>query len=319
MLDQLLAAVPPALCCQTFFLATAAAVLAVQILPRHLRAALTEYGARRPDDDSDESRNDKKQSVQSRDLIASLADLIRRYGQVPHSWFWHYYIVSLSWTVFWAWQYLFRGSAMETLARAQTQAEAGSDAPSTHMGRVFLAWSMLALQGARRLYECFRVVKPGRTPMLPAHWILGLAFYTVMNTAVWIHGSGPIIASWKSRDPPVLLTTRVPLTLALFFTAWFKQYECHRYLASLKKYTLPSEGLFSHLVCPHYTCECFIYLAIALMAAPAGSLFNASLLCGLTFVAVNLGVTAHGTKQWYVDKFGTERVAGKWKMIPFVF
>ncbi|EQK97728.1 hypothetical protein G6O67_003129 [Ophiocordyceps sinensis] len=325
MLDTVVAAMSPALYCQTFFLAAAAGILALQMLPRRLRAALTEYGARRPDADDDARRSSSSsaavhgqpQSAQSSPpgLIASLAGLIRHHGQVPHSWFWHFYLVSLSWSVFWAWQYLSRGSAMETLARAQAR----SDAPSTQMGRVILAWSMLALQGARRLYECFRVVKPGPSPMLVAHWIMGLAFYTAINTSVWVHGSGPIIASWASREYPVLLTTRVPFALALFFAAWLKQNECHSYLAGLNKYTLPSGGLFSHIVCPHYTCESVIYLAIALMAAPAGSLFNASVLCGLTFVVVNLGATAHGTKQWYAAKFGPEPVASRWNMIPFVF
>ncbi|KAJ4304404.1 hypothetical protein N0V88_002017 [Collariella sp. IMI 366227] len=44
-----------------------------------------------------------------------------------------------------------------------------------------------------------------------------------------------------------------------------------------------------------------------------------TLLCALIFVAVNLGVTASGTRKWYADKFGTGPVANKWNMIPFVF
>ena len=111
----------------------------------------------------------------------------------------------------------------------------------------------------------------------------------------------------------------MPSGLALFFAAWLKQNECHRYLASLKKYTLPSQGLFSYFVCPHYTCECVIYLAIAFMAAPSNCLFNTSVLCALVFVAVNLGATAYGTKQWYAQKFGAEQVEGRWMMIPFAF
>lgn len=130
---------------------------------------------------------------------------------------------------------------------------------------------------------------------------------------------GTILESWKSQRPAALLTSRVPAGLAIFFAAWLKQNECHRYLASLKKYTLPSQSLFSYLVCPHYTCECVIYLAISFIAAPPGRIFNASVLCGLVFVAVNLGATAHGTKQWYAQKFGAEQVAGRWKMVPFVF
>lgn len=111
----------------------------------------------------------------------------------------------------------------------------------------------------------------------------------------------------------------MPSALAVFFAASLKQNECHRYLASLKKYTLPNEGLFAYLVCPHYTCECLIYLAIAFVAAPQGVLLNSSVLCGLAFVAVNLGATASGTRQWYAQKFGAGSVARRWNMVPFVF
>lgn len=108
--------------------------------------------------------------------------------------------------------------------------------------------------------------------------------------------------------------------MAAFFIAMsLKQNECHVYLASLEKYTLPTEGWFEHVICPHYACECAIYLVISFVAAPPGKAFNDSVLCGLLFVATNLGATAHGTKQWYATKFGKEKVVGKRRMIPYVF
>lgn len=131
--------------------------------------------------------------------------------------------------------------------------------------------------------------------------------------------SGAILESWHSPKTAVLLTSRVPSTLAIFFAAWIKQNECHTYLASLKKYTLPEKGMFKYIVCPHYTCECVIYLAISFMAAPPGKAFNTSVLCGLSFVVANLGATAVGTKMWYAGKFGAEKVTNKWRMIPGVF
>jgi 3-oxo-5-alpha-steroid 4-dehydrogenase 3 len=36
-------------------------------------------------------------------------------------------------------------------------------------------------------------------------------------------------------------------------------------------------------------------------------------------VAVNLGATAKGTKAWYEQKFGADKVAGQWLMIPPVY
>lgn len=116
-----------------------------------------------------------------------------------------------------------------------------------------------------------------------------------------------------------MLTSKVPSTVTAFLVASWKQHECHKHLAGLKKYTLPSQGLFKYIVCPHYFCECVIYAVIAFVAAPPGSWFNRSVLCGLLFVAVNLGATAWGTRKWYAQKFGAESVGTKYNMIPFVF
>lgn len=100
--------------------------------------------------------------------------------------------------------------------------------------------------------------------------------------------------------------------------AWLMQYQCHRYLAGLKKYSLPEDGLFRYLVCPHYTCECLLYLSLAIVAAPEGQWCNQTLACAVLFISTNLGVTANGTKVWYGERFGSQ-VQGKWKMIPVVF
>ncbi|GJN68994.1 3-oxo-5-alpha-steroid 4-dehydrogenase [Purpureocillium lilacinum] len=330
ILDRI-GALPPTVWCQAFFLGASAGILVLQNLPDDARGTLLNYGARRPEDRDKENRSikehekrpnggsrDKGSSTRSSALmqIASVASA----AKVPHSWFWHFYLVSISWSAFWAWQYVRRGAIMGSLAQAQVRS--GPSASSMELGRVFFAWLMMALQGTRRLYECFFVVKPGRSPMLFAHWALGIAFYTAMSISVWIHGSAAILESWETTVSAAflkMLKTRIPATFAVILGAWLKQNDCHRHLARLKKYTLPSQDMFAYFVCPHYTCECVIYLAISLMAAPEGAIFNKSVLCGLVFVAVNLGGTASGTKQWYAQKFGAEKVAGRWKMIPFVF
>ena len=54
-------------------------------------------------------------------------------------------------------------------------------------------------------------------------------------------------------------------------------------------------------------------------AAPHGQMFNRTVLAGLGFVASNLAVTADSTKKWYSKKFGVEKVAGCWRMIPYVY
>lgn len=107
--------------------------------------------------------------------------------------------------------------------------------------------------------------------------------------------------------------------IVMYLYGWVNQHWCHKHLASLKKYSLPDQGLFRYLVCPHYTCECILYLGLAILAAPAGQWINRTLLCAFWFIVANLGTTAGGTKQWYARKFGAEKVVGRWKMIPFIF
>lgn len=119
--------------------------------------------------------------------------------------------------------------------------------------------------------------------------------------------------------------------ILLFMLASGFQHDCHAYLASLKtskkednrestsSYRLPEHPAFNVSLTPHYFAECLIYLSLAIVAAPQGRLLNATLVCTLIFVMVNLGVTAVGTKKWYEQTFGARAVEGKARMIPMVF
>ena len=109
------------------------------------------------------------------------------------------------------------------------------------------------------------------------------------------------------------------LSLPLFILASGIQHDCHCYLASLKKYTLPEHPAFKRIVCPHYTAECAIYLALDILAAPRGMLVNKTLFSGFILTVINLGVSAGTSKEWYAQKFGSEKVADKWKMIPGLY
>lgn len=109
------------------------------------------------------------------------------------------------------------------------------------------------------------------------------------------------------------------VAVPIFLVASGIQHDCHVYLASLKKYTFPDHQLFRVVVCPHYTCEILIYLAIAIVAAPKGQVLNSTVLSGVGFVVSNLGVTADSTRKWYAEKFGAEKVAGRWRMVPFIY
>ena len=112
---------------------------------------------------------------------------------------------------------------------------------------------------------------------------------------------------------------RTILTLPIFILASGIQNDCHGYLASLKKYTLPIHPIFKLLICPHYSAECLIYLSLAVISAPKGAWVNRTLFTAFLFVVANLSVTASGTKRWYEGNFGKEAVRGRWTMVPFVW
>lgn len=112
---------------------------------------------------------------------------------------------------------------------------------------------------------------------------------------------------------------KTAIAVPLFLLASGVQHECHKHFASLVKYSLPDNRFFQSVVCPHYTSECLIYIAIAIAAAPKGEVVNRTVLAGLGFVVSNLAVTADSTRKWYIEKFGEEKLKGRWRMVPYVY
>ena len=153
------------------------------------------------------------------------------------------------------------------------------------------------------------VTSAGRAPHA---WLLGLIFYLTVNIAIWIEEPTGSLAGWRC-------TALVPAIL----TAHMLQHSYHAYLYHLraenKGYQLPVHPVFSDLLCPHYTCETVIYLLLAFLAAPEGKTVNWTLFSSAFFVAVNLGVTAVGTKEWYIKKFGRDQVGPRKRMVPGVW
>ena len=119
-----------------------------------------------------------------------------------------------------------------------------------------------------------------------------------------------------TMPPPTL---RGSIGIPVFILASGLQYDCHHYLSALQKYTVPEHPAFEKVICPHYFAECVIYLSLAIVAAPSGSLLNWTIACALCFVVVNLGVTADGTRDWYLRRFGHDAVSRRWRMIPLLY
>lgn len=163
-----------ALLCKGFFATGTAAVLGGFLLPSFRQQIMT-YGSR--------AVNTVQRDKSARSTLASLWHSIASF-QVPHSWFTHFYVASVASSIFWAHQILTHGSVLQFIASQAHE----SGAPGMTINQVILAWSFMALQGTRRLYESITLTKLSQSKMWVGLWLLGMAYYICMGIAVWIEG-----------------------------------------------------------------------------------------------------------------------------------
>ncbi len=104
--------------------------------------------------------------------------------QVPHTWFTHFYMVSVASSAFWAYQIAADGSIFRLLASLF----AGDSRVSMTMNQILITWALMAFQGSRRLYESIRLLKPSAAQMPLAAYALGIAFYLFVGVCVWAEG-----------------------------------------------------------------------------------------------------------------------------------
>ncbi|KAI4171522.1 MAG: hypothetical protein LQ348_006922, partial [Seirophora lacunosa] len=233
--------------------------------------------------------------------------------RVPHGWFLHFYLVSVACSIFWGVKIARR---TDLVVKICENVQPGG---KMSVNQVVMVWSLMTVQGARRLLECISLnTWSSSSRMWFVHWLLGIWFYVAMSFAVWIEAAETLL---QSQSPVRDITFSAPsvrtmMSIPLFILASGVQHDCHTYLASLPKYTLPDHPIFHTMVCPHYTAESAIYLALAILGAPRGAWMNQTIATAFVFVAVNLAVTAAATKKWYMKKFGKEKVDYRWTMIP---
>lgn len=238
--------------------------------------------------------------------------------QVPHGFFQHFYIVSVLSSGFWAVQLLTRGAAFQAICGHATSPNISK---SMTVDQVALTWNLMTIQGIRRLFESSMLGKSSASKMWFTHWLLGIAFYLSFGVALWIEGTPALLSTDSAyynitRSAPSIKTM---IGLPVFILASGLQHDCHTYLASLPKYSLPVHPMFQVLVCPHYFAECLIYLSFAIIGAPKGVALNKTMVTALLFVGTNLAVSASISKEWYERKFGKEAVAGRVKMVPWLY
>lgn len=179
----------PAHWVQALFILTSCSVLAIAAAPAAERKLLLNYGARRSHDARSTDDRTRAAQVDPGDSLVQAVGKLTSVGQVPHAWFFTYYVFYILCAESWAAQYFLSSpNLLDYLASRQVLL--APDAPSMTESQVVIVWVMMFLQAGRRLYECFVVMKPSKSTMWFVHWVLGLGYYLGVSVAVWVEGSG---------------------------------------------------------------------------------------------------------------------------------
>ncbi|KAK8049294.1 3-oxo-5-alpha-steroid 4-dehydrogenase [Apiospora phragmitis] len=206
--------VSPAQLCQAFFVLAATGVLAVAATPESARRLMLEYGPRQQaklpaaaaaaaaaaeaDDATSKKAAAAATSLNSPSSSSShftkLVAWFTSVGKVPHSWFKHFYILSVCSSLFWAAQYMSDGAIITFMAR--TQAKSLRSSMTTN--QAMLTWLLMLMQGCRRLFECFAILRPSTSKMWIVHWVLGMAYYSCINVSVWIEASASLLQTGRT-------------------------------------------------------------------------------------------------------------------------
>src|SRR3569833_85318 len=181
----------PSQWCQAFYFSVGLFLVSVHLVgPVSLRANWLGYG---PRNEGADGTGSQPAAIVTR--LDKFAVAVRSYASVPHSWFIHFYLTSVSLSAFWAYQLTTQGNIASYLIRWQAESGGGSS-PSMTVTQVALLWGMMLFQGLRRLTECVVVMKlSAKSKMWVVYWLVAELFYLCMSISVWIEGSGTYLPS----------------------------------------------------------------------------------------------------------------------------
>ena len=173
--------------------------------------------------------------------------------------------------------------------------------------------------------------------MSPIHisvWAAALAFQLINSTCIggWLAGHGPTVQSdWEGSAERIEVGMMI-FAVGLLANAYHDDElrEIRRAASRNQKkkqevqgekgdetkveklYMIPENGLFRAVLYPHYFCEwiewCGFWMVGGLACVPARSFV-------LNEIFAMLPRAVQG-KQWYIERFGKEKVAGKKAVIP---
>ncbi|KAK3304138.1 3-oxo-5-alpha-steroid 4-dehydrogenase-domain-containing protein [Chaetomium strumarium] len=198
-----------------------------------------------------------------------------------------------------------------------------------------LPWQNKVLAGLFVLHYTYRAIlfpflQPSMSPLHLIIFLSGVSFQVINGLAIgsWLGGYGPATqADWASQSGGG--TMQFAVGIALFYVGLAANYYHDDELREIRRraqrrnrngkvekhYEIPQAGLFKVMLYPHYFVEWVEWFGFW-MAAGWGCVPARSFV--LNEVAAMLPRAVKG-KKWYVDRFGEEKVKGRWAVIPGIW
>lgn len=210
-----------------------------------------------------------------------------------------------------------------------------------------LPWQNKVLAGLFVIHYSYRAIsfpflQPSMAPIHIIVWLSAFSFQIINGTLIgsWLAAYGPTShAAWAKQLSGSFPTLQFTCGIALFYVGLMANYYHDDELREIRRrenrrqerlakqqpggskksvekhYEIPQAGLFKVMLYPHYFCEWVEWLGFY-MATGWGCLPARSFVLNEVFSMLPRAVKG---KQWYMEKFGREKIEKKWAVIPGVW
>lgn len=270
------------------------------------------------------NRPDKPKLFNSVDLLTRATNYFNKYN-VPKSYFKHYYIFFTIYlltikTILLNYQIEFYPKMNEVFIKFYEDYCLKYELSDTNYVSLTFASYLLTIQSFRRLYENLFIVKFSKNQMNILHYAFGIVFYAVLGSISFISLLPYYINDYHVEIDFSNLDPFDYVTFGIFaFYSW-DQYDNHIYLASLKKYTIPTQRFFEWTASAHYFDEIMIYSAVGKFFIGCEDITWIKVCFSLVWllVVLNLSISAGQSYKFYQAKF-KETFKTPYKIFPYVY
>ncbi|CDK27877.1 unnamed protein product [Kuraishia capsulata CBS 1993] len=222
---------------------------------------------------------------------------------LPKRYFAHFYVIATALPVFLSLLLLSDIPVVEYIASVDWVSR--DHQRTLSRSKALFALLLNSLQGSRRLYESVHVFRPlpdAKIQLL--HYLIGCVYYLIVDMQ--------LVACMDPLNNSPLPLLESSIFALLFFVVYLDQARHHAHLSGLKKYTIPSQGLFRYVAGAHYFDEILLY------ALQFWYLRTETSLAVAAYVAVSLSVVAANSHEYYKEKDASYSVNHK-VVIPFLY